>query len=122
MAPAAGLGRDVRGVNRGCGIGGLENQMFAMAIGAIGSILYAGLDGLAVHAFKISLGNLRMTGAASCGDVPMANLRLGVACRKNCMASVTIRAGGGIFALKDCACMNTLEILLDGMEDGNPMA
>jgi hypothetical protein len=54
-------------------------------------------------------------------DIPMADSRLGLPRRLHPVTTVAVRAGCRIFASEDGAPMNTLQVLLDGMQNRNPV-
>jgi hypothetical protein len=122
MEPAAGLRRNVGGVERGGWVGWLENQMLAVAIGTVRDIPDAGFESCAMNTFVELSGDLFVALGAGSYDIPVADFRLSFPRRRDSVATVAVGAGRGILALCDGAAMHALQILLDGMQHGNLVA
>ena len=119
MASRASLRGDVCRIERRGRIPGIQNQVLAMTVRAIGRIARAVLQGRAMHAFVELPGNLFVALRASPYDIPVADFRLSSPRRLNSMAAVAIGARCGVFALQDGAAMHALEVPLDGMQHGD---
>src|SRR5271169_2086682 len=119
VASRASLRGNIGGAERRGGILGIQNQMLAMTVGAIGRITRTSLQGRAVHTFVELPGDFLVALGASSHDVPVADFRLGLPGRLNPVTAVAVRAGGRIFTREDGAPVNTLQVLLDRMKNRN---
>ena len=95
--------------------------MLAVAIRAIGCIARAIFQRFAMHAFVELARDFLVTLRASRDNVPMADFRLRFPGWQDTMTAVAIRASCSVFSLHNSASMNALLILLDWMQNWNPM-
>lgn len=90
-----------------------------MTIRAIRRVRGPRLNRLPVHALEKHLGNLPMAFSACSSHVPVAYAGLRIAGRQNFVRAVAIRADSSLFSLRHRLPVHALQVLLDGMRDGN---